>query len=252
MKKGPGRALLLALAVAALAGCSTTVKSPAASGTQTVQHLTDSGRRLDYLLWLPRDYAPGSNKTWPMIMFLHGAGERGADVWKAATHGPPKRIAQGWECPFIVVSPLCPEREDWERDRLVELLNEIVRKYAVDQQRVYLTGLSMGGYGAWDLGLKFPEKFAAMAPICGGGEYISVLLAGREKPNALKSLAVWAFHGDKDPVVPVSESERMVGFLRTAGVREVKLTVYPGVEHNSWTQTYDNPDLYEWFLKHSR
>ncbi len=216
-----------------------------------MQHFASSGSRLDYLLWLPRDY-DAMRKQWPMILFLHGAGERGTDIWKAATHGPPGRIAQGWECPFIVVTPLCPEGREWETEPLTGLLREIVGKYSVDPRRVYLTGLSMGGYGAWDLGLKFPEKFAAIAPICGGGEYLSVLLAMREKPDALKSLPVWAFHGEKDSVVPVVESERMVEFLRKAGVREVKLTVYPGVEHNSWTQTYENPELYEWFLKHSR
>jgi len=224
----------------------------AAEGRQTVQHYNSNGKRTDYLLWLPRDYTTGSTKRWPLILFLHGAGERGSDIWKVATHGPPSRIAKGWDCPFIVVSPQCPEGQDWNAERLLELLSETMRRHAVDQSRIYLTGLSMGGYGAWDLGLKFPEKFAALAPICGGGEYISVLLAAREKADALKSLPVWAFHGEKDPVVPTSESERMVEFLRKAGVREVKLTVYPGVEHNSWTQTYDNPELYEWFLKHSR
>jgi predicted peptidase len=226
--------------------------SSSIAGKQAVQHFASSSRPMDYLLALPRDYGEPSRGAWPLILFLHGAGERGTNVWKAATHGPPKRIAEGWDCPFVVVSPLCPERENWDAAPLLDLLDEVLRKYEVDQRRIYLTGLSMGGYGTWDLGLKFPEKFAAIAPICGGGEYLSVLLSGREKPDAIKSLPVWAFHGDKDPVVPVSESKRMVEFLKQAGVKDVQLTIYPGVEHNSWTQTYDNPALYEWFLKHSR
>jgi predicted peptidase len=132
------------------------------------------------------------------------------------------------------------------------LLNEITRKYRVDLSRIYLTGLSMGGYGTWDLGLSYPEKFAAIVPICGGGHYITMLLASREKPHALQTLPVWAFHGAKDPVVPLSESQRMVDFLKKAGVKEVKLTVYPDAEHNSWAETYDNPELYKWLLDHKR
>jgi len=122
----------------------------------------------------------------------------------------------------------------------------------VDKSRVYLAGLSMGGYGTWDLGLAHPEDFAAIVPICGGGELISVILASREHGPALKSLGVWAFHGAKDPVVPVEESQRMIAAVRKVGVQDVKLTVYPDAEHNSWTRTYDNPELYEWLLKHQR
>ncbi|HVV02336.1 MAG TPA: prolyl oligopeptidase family serine peptidase, partial [Verrucomicrobiae bacterium] len=114
------------------------------------------------------------------------------------------------------------------------------------------TGLSMGGYGTWDLGISHPERFAAIAPICGGGQYISVFLSSREKTAALNSLGIWAFHGAKDPVVPVEESKRMVAALKRAGVPDVKLTIYPEAQHNAWTETYNNPDLYKWFLAHSR
>src|SRR5205085_1766253 len=158
-----------------------------------------------------------SARRWPLILFLHGAGERGTDVWKAATHAPPKNVIEQPDFPFIVVSPQCPENRIWSKDLLLALLNEIEDKYAVDKKRIYLTGLSMGGYGTWDLGLAFPEKFAALAPICGGGELISLFLSSREKPEALKTLAVWAFHGGKDDIVPVEESERMVAALKKAG-----------------------------------
>jgi predicted peptidase len=135
---------------------------------------------------------------------------------------------------------------------LLGLLDEVTSKYAVDKTRVYLTGLSMGGYGTWNLGLAYPERFAAIAPICGGGEVIAVLLAQGERGAALKSLGVWAFHGAKDPVVPVEESERMISLLKRVGVKDLELTVYPDAEHDSWTQTYDNQELYDWFLRHQR
>jgi predicted peptidase len=135
---------------------------------------------------------------------------------------------------------------------LLALLDEIAAKYAVDTNRVYLTGLSMGGYGTWALGLTYPERFAAIVPICGGGQMIGVILSSRDKGAALKSLGVWAFHGGKDPVVPLEESQRMVDALKKAGVPDVKLTVYPEAGHDSWTETYKNPELYEWLLKHER
>jgi predicted peptidase len=208
--------------------------------------------KMDYLLFLPKGYDAKSEKRWPLIFFLHGSGERGTNIWKVAIHGPPKGLQKLDEFPFIIVSPQCPEGRFWSNDTLLALLDEITRKYSVATNRIYLTGLSMGGYGAWDLGLAFPEKFAALAPICGGGEMVGVILSGREKPEAFKTLPVWAFHGAKDDVVPVEESQRMVDALKKAGVAEVKLTVYPGVTHNSWTQTYENPELYEWFLQHER
>ncbi len=135
---------------------------------------------------------------------------------------------------------------------LLALLDDITAKYAVDTNRVYLTGLSMGGYGTWDLGLAYPERFAAIVPICGGGQLISVILPSREKGPALKTLGVWAFHGGKDPVVPLEESQRMVAALKKAGVQDVKLTVYPKAGHDSWTEAYNNPELYQWLLEHHR
>jgi predicted peptidase len=169
-----------------------------------------------------------------------------------AIHGPPKLVKQGKEFPFIIIAPQCPEGDRWHEDALLELLDRVTHEYAVDTNRVYLTGLSMGGFGTWKLGIAHPEKFAAIVPICGGGETIDVLLAGRERGAALKSLPIWAFHGAKDPVVPVTESERMVNALKKAGVKEVKLTVYPEAQHDSWTETYNNPELYEWLAKQSR
>ncbi|MEP6664592.1 MAG: prolyl oligopeptidase family serine peptidase [Verrucomicrobiota bacterium] len=208
-----------------------------------------------YLISLPKNYDKESKLGFPLILFLHGAGERGDDVWRASIHGPSKYAAEHPEFPFILVTPQCPADGVWSNEVLLELLDEVIAKNNVDQKRIYLTGLSMGGYGAWNLGLAHPEKFAALAPICGGGERIEILLAARGyvgpvKLQTLRALPVWAFHGAKDPVVPLEESERMIKALKEAKCMDVKLTVYPEAQHDSWTETYSNPKLYQWFLAH--
>lgn len=208
--------------------------------------------KLDYLLFLPRDYETQKTKKWPLIFFLHGAGERGQDVWQVAVHGPPKIVKSQPDFPFIVVSPQCPAGQTWDNATLLALLDDVVKQYRVDKARVYLTGLSMGGYGTWSLGVENPERFAAIAPICGGGDPVKILLVDPQKVEALKTLPVWAFHGAKDPVVRLGESERMVSALRQFGTKEVELTVYPEANHDSWTETYANPKLYDWFLAHER
>jgi predicted peptidase len=233
-------------------GCIAQPAAPAQTNMQTAQKFIFKASQeatVDYLLFLPAGYQADTAKRWPLILFLHGAGERGSDVRKVAVHGPVKYIAKHPDFPFIMVSPQCPEGKHWSNDQLLGLLEEIKAHYRVDASRVYLTGLSMGGYGSWSLGTSYPEKFAAIVPICGGGEMITVLLADK---TALKSLGVWAFHGGKDPVVPLSESERMVEALKKAGVPDVKLTVYPEAGHDSWTEAYSNPELYWWLLNHRR
>jgi predicted peptidase len=208
--------------------------------------------RANYLLFLPQGYSEKAEQRWPVILFLHGAGERGTNLAQVKVHGPPKIVENKPDFPFIVISPQCPPGERWSPELLVHLLDDVIARHAIDTNRVYLTGLSMGGYGTWALGAAYPEKFAAIAPICGGGETIGILLSGREKRQWISTLGVWAFHGAKDPVVSLEESERMVNALKRAGCQDVKLTVYPEATHDSWTETYNNPELYEWFLKHSR
>ncbi len=205
---------------------------------------------LDYLLFLPADYDPARAEGWPMILFRHGAGERGNDLSRVKVHGPPKQVQSNPDFPFILVSPQCPEGETWDVSQLNGLLDDVIAKHNVDETRVYLTGLSMGGFGTWSLGIANPERFAAIAPICGGGQRLPVLVAGSEKKQALKSLPVWAFHGEKDSVVAVEESKRMVDALKRLGNENVKLTIYPDAGHDSWTQTYDDPDFYPWLLQH--
>jgi predicted peptidase len=198
---------------------------------------------LDYLLFLPQDYGKEPDKKWPLMIFLHGAGERGNEIDKVKVHGPPKIVEQKKDFPFILVSPQCPEGKGWEPEEVIALLDEIQGKYKVDPDRVYLTGLSMGGFGTWETASQHPERFAAIAPICGGGR---TFMARR-----LKNLPTWVFHGEKDNVVPIKRSEEMVDALKQAG-GDVKFTRYPEAGHDSWTETYNNPALYDWLLQHKR
>jgi predicted peptidase len=207
---------------------------------------------LRYLLFTPKDYDADKSKKWPLMVFLHGSGERGTNLTKVATHGPPKIVANRADFPFVVVSPQCANGAVWEKEAVLALVDEAVKKYRVDPDRVYLTGLSMGGYGTWATAIAYPERFAAVAPICGGGNTIDILLPRRGAESALKTLPVWAFHGGKDPVVNVDESKRMIEAFKRAGNNDVKLTIYPESQHDSWTETYNNEELYKWFLEHTR
>ena len=195
----------------------------------------------NYLLYLPKNYTE-SNQAFPLVLFLHGAGERGDDLEKVKIHGLPKLVNEGKDFPFIVVSPQCPDLMLWNTDLLSSLLDEIEANYRVDKNRIYLTGLSMGGHGTWSLALAQPNRFAAIAPVCGW--------ADTTKANLIAHLPIWVFHGAKDNVVPVQASESMVMALKNSG-SDVKLTIYPEANHDSWTETYNNEELYTWFLEHS-
>jgi predicted peptidase len=197
-----------------------------------------------YLLFLPTSYGENEQR-WPMIMFLHGAGQRGDDVNKVKEHGPPKIVENQKDFPFILISPQCPN-DDWWPDKtevLINLLDDVVSRYDVDTERIYLTGLSMGGYGTWALAGRYPDRFAAIAPVCGGGSFYMAY--------KLKDVPVWAFHGAKDDLIPLRESEDVVNFVKEFG-GDARLTVYSDAGHDSWTQTYDNQELYDWFLKHRK
>jgi predicted peptidase len=195
----------------------------------------------DYLLYLPKDY--DRQESWPLLLFLHGAGERGDDLELVKRHGPPKLIAEGQDFPFIVVSPQCPKDQRWQPVELAALLDEIVEKHNVDEDRIYVTGLSMGGYGTWALASYLPKRLAAIVPICGGGE--------THWARGFAHLPVWAFHGAKDTAVPLERSEQMIEALKKRG-GDPKLTVYPEAEHDSWTEAYANPEIYEWLLQQRR
>jgi len=196
-----------------------------------------------YLLYLPEGYERDTTKQWPLMIFLHGSGESGVDLEKVKVHGPAKLIEAGKKFPFIVVSPQAPPQTGWKSDVLKALLDDLKKKLRVDRDRVYLTGLSMGGFGTWDLAEKYPDEFAAMAPICGGGDVGKVW--------KLRHMPVWCFHGAKDNVVPIASSQIMVDSLRKFNPG-VKFTIYPELEHNSWEVTYNNDSLYDWFLSQKK
>jgi predicted peptidase len=213
-----------------------------AESKQTAAHLKlDANLTIDYLLYLPPGYE--QKEKWPLMLFLHGAGERGSDLNEVKTHGPPLLIEQGKQFPLIVVSPQCPDGKNWEPTELTRLLDHMVAKYKVDKDRIYVTGLSMGGFGTWALAAHTPDRFAAIVPVCGGGD-----------PSIAKRIAhlpVWVFHGGKDPIVPISESQEMVDALKKNS-GNVRFTIYPDARHDSWTATYANPKVYEWLLEQKR
>jgi predicted peptidase len=192
----------------------------------------------DYLLYLPTGYdEPG--QRLPLVLFLHGAGERGAKIDLVGKHGPPKHVAAGEEYPFILVSPQCPAGKYWRPEVLRALLERLMTELPVDRSRVYCTGLSMGGFGTWAMASEYPKLFAAIAPVCGGGD--------PKQAKRLASIPTWVFHGEKDSVVPLARSRDMVEAVRKAG-GEPKFTVYPGVGHNSWAKAYADPALWVWML----
>jgi predicted peptidase len=222
--------------------CSAADDQKPEPGKQQAQKLERTIKvTMNYLLYLPKEYA--QKDTWPLLLFLHGAGERGDDLDRVKVHGPPKLIAAGKEFPFIVVSPQCPNNQWWRPHELTALLDEIVEKYGVDQDRIYVTGLSMGGFGTWSLAGFSPDRFAAIVPICGGGDPQTV--------RRFSHLPVWVFHGAKDSVVPLTASEKMVEAMKKAN-GTVKFTVDPEAGHDSWTATYDDPELYTWLLEQKR
>jgi predicted peptidase len=207
---------------------------------------------IHYLLFTPREYK-ADGRPWPLLLFLHGLGECGNnELQRVKVHGPPKLVESREDFPFVLVSPQCPPPRGgmkdvptaWKAEQLIQLVDHVVNKMNVDPTRVYVTGLSMGGYGTWRLVAAHPDHFAAALPICGGGEPDTMA-------ETLRGMPIWAFHGERDPVVPLSASETMVDAVRRAG-GQVRFTVYPEVEHDSWTQTYDNEEIYEWLLSHRR
>lgn len=196
-----------------------------------------------HIIFFPTDYLAVAEKAWPTIVFLHGAAERGNDLDVVTTQGLPRRLTEQQNFPFVTIVPQCPRGEIWIPSMVDELIGMVQDKFRIDADRIYLTGISMGGFGTWMTAVDFPDRFAAIVPICGGGDPSKVSLIGH--------LPVWAFHGAKDEIVNVSETIRMVNALKKIG-GDVRFTMYPEGKHDAWTETYNNPALYEWLLTHNR
>ena len=227
-----------------ITGCSLNIVKETSRNRQEEKNLTTNYEQtvsINYLLYLPKNY--NSKDKFPLMMFLHGSGERGSNLELVKKHGPPKLIDQGKDFPFIIVSPQCPNGIRWKTHTLIALLDDIIRNYNVDENRIYITGLSMGGYGTWKLANEIQERFAAIIPICGWGDSWTICEIG--------DLPVWAFHGAKDNVVNPQKSKELVDAI-IACKGNAKLTIYPEANHDSWTQTYDNPEIYEWLLKQTK
>lgn len=218
------------------------------------------GTLIRYRWSAPEKVEPG--KTYPLILFLHGAGERGTDNTAHLKHGvsPILENAEKLGQPVFLIAPQCPpdrwwspvDKEAWklsaakEPNNLLEGVLELVEKTSkeqpVDPKRFYVTGISMGGFGTWDLLGRAPKKIAAAIPICGGGDPDLV--------RRYENVPIWAFHGDADPIVPVRTTQTMVAALEKAGGKP-KVTYYPGVEHESWIPAYKDPELYKWLFAQS-
>lgn len=225
---------------------SSTAKDPSPQpGKQVEQGEGDSAKELSYLFYLPEGYELDKDKDWPLVLFLHGRGESDGPLQKVAKWGPPKLAANGDRLPFILVSPQCPRSGSWRDEtrqrQLDQLLRKVTATYRVDPSRIYLTGLSMGGYGSWTLAANHPDRFAAVIPICGGGN--------PKDASLLTHIPIWVFHGDQDKSVPLSRSVEMVKAIQEAGGMNVRFTTLEHVGHNSWSSAYALPELFQWMLK---
>jgi len=220
-----------------------------------------AGKQLPYRLLKPEGYDPSAMVTYPLVIFLHGIGERGSDNEAQLLNGV-REFAKPEirkKHPCFVIAPQCPAEQFWiTADRkgfdiivkmpkapaeplglVHELMDSLPAQYHIDQTRIYATGLSMGGFGTWDMLARWPDRFAAAIPVCGGGYEPAV-------PNFAK-IPIWVFHGGADPLVKAAYSRTMVDAIRKAGGKP-GYTEYPGVGHESWVQTYRNPDVLEWLF----
>jgi predicted peptidase len=219
------------------------------------------GRQLPYRLMKPDGYDAG--KKYPLVVFLHGAGERGTDNAKQMTHGVPQFASKEnrAEYPCFLIAPQCPANVKWvdvdwsaashtipkemtEPARLtIELIEAIAKEFSIDKKRIYITGLSMGGFGTWDLVARYPDLFAAAVPVCGGADE-----ATAEK---IKNLPIWAFHGGKDGVVKTVRSRNIIAALEKAGGKP-KYVEYPNIGHDAWNPAYKDAEMFKWLFAQTK
>jgi len=197
----------------------------------------------DYLLSLPKNY-DNETKKFPLVVYLHGGSQRGNDLNKLKTYGLPQLVDKGQEFDFIIASPQCPGGKFWSSENWFEpLYDNLLAKYRIDRSRVYLTGMSMGGYGVFITAMDFPEIFAAIVPMCGGCND-----SDTTRIHELKNIPVWAFHGTDDNIIPYSETERVVKGLEECGGL-VKFTALENEGHYIQHLYETKPEIYKWLLK---
>ncbi len=205
---------------------------------------------LPYWIFVPQAYRRGGLASWPLLLYLHGASDRGNDPNLLLASGLPSIVSQAQDFPFILLCPQCPE-DTWWADHIPGLdilIKEVSDRFAVDLDRVLVTGSSMGGYGVWQLGVNFPDRFAALVPLCGGGTWF---YGFPRRVRILRRTPVWAFHGEKDPIIPPRESAVLVEELNDAG-GYARLTVVPDGGHDIWRTVYRMPELLDWLLAQRR
>ena len=199
-----------------------------------------ASRSISYRTYFPNDYSEAGT-PFPLLFFMHGAGETGTDLDLLERATLPRFIKEGLELPFVTVCPQCLEM--WDVRILGPLLDEVIDRFNVDPAKVYLSGSSMGGQGTWMLANVAADRVAAIAPVCPSFTLID--------PENFRGLPVWVFHGAMDSVVPIEESDRMIWQLRNAGC-DVKFTEYPDLDHDVWTPAYHDPELVRWLLSHRK
>jgi predicted peptidase len=192
----------------------------------------------NYLIYLPPAFQSNSKQSWPLLLNLHGAGERGQDLENLFRTGLPTAISEGLSVNFIVVSPQCPARVGWDASKLQDLLDDLEKKYPISC--VAATGYSMGGFGSWSLAQATPDRLAAIAPICGGGN--------PSHAKRLVDMPIWAFHGANDDVVTPDNSLEMVDAINASGGKAM-LTLYPNKGHNVWDSVFRDERLFQWLTK---
>jgi len=259
---------ILSLALVGLAAIVTAQATAADYGalvqrTEKCTYRSADGATLPYRLFVPAGFDRAAK--YPLIVFLHGAGERGDDNTRQLVHPGVLRFVSDEAAarqPCFLIAPQCPTGRKWmEVDwskrtppelpqepsvpmRLtMELIESLQKEFPIDADRLYVTGLSMGGYGSFDLAMRWPDRIAAAIPICGGGD--------TSRAKDVSRVAFWVFHGGADGVVPVTLSQAMVESLKAAGAT-VRYTEYPGVGHNSWTPAYQEPELVDWLFAQRR
>ncbi|WP_265594115.1 prolyl oligopeptidase family serine peptidase [Haloferula sp. BvORR071] len=203
------------------------------------------GEKINYLQFLPEGYDKDSAEAYPLVIFLHGSGERGDNLDLIRKHGPPMMATtamknQGHGLPFILAAPQCPMGRWWNTDEVIALTKHLAKSLHVDEKRIHLTGISMGGFGTWACLTQEPDLYASGVPICGGGEP-----AQAEK---IKDIPIWTFHGLKDDAVPVAKTQEMEKAIHDAGGKKLLVTYYPEEHHESWIPAYADPSLLAWMM----